>query len=58
MQMTEERIPKMLKTKMERNQLRERPRIRWVDQIRKYVEMRRQKWEEIQENSKWENRDG
>ena len=28
------------------------------DQIRKDIEMREENWEEIQENSKWENRDG
>ena len=28
---------------------RGRPRTRWIDQIRKDIEMRRENWEEIQE---------
>ena len=36
---------------------RGRPITRWIDQIRKDIEMRGGKWEGIQENSKWENRD-
>ena len=33
-------------------------RTRWIDPIRKDIEMRGKNWEEIQENKKWENRDG
>ena len=33
---------------------REDYRTRWIDQIRKDKEMRGGKWEEIQENRKWE----
>jgi hypothetical protein len=52
MRVTEERIPKkMLHTKMKGKQPRERPRSRWIDQIRKDIEIRRGKWEEIKENS-------
>jgi hypothetical protein len=36
---------------------RGRPRTRWIDQIRKDIEMRGENWEAIQENRKWENRD-
>ena len=39
---------------MEGKQTRRRPRIRWIDQIRKYIEVRRWKWEEVQENRKSE----
>ena len=57
--MGEERIlKKMLHTKMEGKPPRGRPRTRWIDQIRKDVEMRGENWEEILENRKWENRDG
>ena len=59
MWMEEERIPqKMLHTKMERKQPRGKPKTRWIDQIRKDIEMRGENWEEIQENRNWENRDG
>ena len=34
-----------------------RPQIRWIDQITKDIEMRRETWEETQENRKWENKD-
>ena len=40
-----------------REKRRGRLRIRWIDQIRTYIEMRGGNWEEIQENRKWENRD-
>ena len=41
MRMEEERIPKkVLHTKMEGKQPRERPRTRWKDQIRKDIELR------------------
>ena len=43
---------------MEGKLLSGRPRIRWIDQIRKDIEKRGKNWEEIQENRKWENRDG
>ena len=32
-------------------------RTRWIDPIRKDIEMRGKNWEEIQINRKWENRD-
>jgi hypothetical protein len=37
---------------------RGRPKTKWIDRIKKDVEMRGENWEEIQDNSKWENRDG
>ena len=43
---------------MERKRPRERPRTRWTDQIRKNIELRGEDWEEMQENRKWENREG
>ena len=47
MRMREERIPKkMLHTKMEEKQPRGRPRTRWLDQIRKDIELRGENWEE------------
>ena len=56
--MREERIfKKMLHIKMEETQGRI-PRSRWIDQIRKDIEMRAENWEDIQENRKWENREG
>ena len=58
MHMGEDRLSKkMLHTKMEEKQPRGRPRTRWIDQIRKDIEKRRENWEVIQENRKWENRD-
>ena len=42
---------------MEGKQPRGRIRTRWIDQIRKDIEKRRENWEVIQENRKWENRD-
>ena len=44
--------------KMERKRPRGRPRTRWIDQIRKNIAMRRENWEETQENKKMENSDG
>ena len=53
----EERIPKKkLPTKMESDQ--QRSRTRWIDKIRRDIELRGENWEEIQENRKWENRSG
>ena len=53
LQMREERIPKkMLHIKIEGKQPRRKHRTRWIDQIRKDIEMRVENWEEIQENSK------
>ena len=43
---------------MEGKRPRERPKTRWIDQIRKDIKMRGENCEEIQENRKWENRDG
>ena len=36
--------------KMERKRPRGRPRTRWIDQIRKNIEMIGENWKEIQEN--------
>ena len=48
MQIGQERIPKkMLHTKLEGKQPRGRPRNRWIDQVRKDIEMRGENWEEI-----------
>ena len=59
MRMREERIPrKKLHRKMEGKRPRSRPRTRWIDRIRKDIEMRGENWEEMQENRKWENRGG
>ena len=59
MGMGKERIPKkMLHIKIKGNRPREKPRTIWIDQIRKDIQMRGENWEEIQENRKWENRDG
>ena len=55
----ERQIPKeMLYTKMEGKLPRGKPQTRWTDEIRKYIQMRGENWEEIQENRKLENRDG
>ena len=43
---------------MEGKQPRGIARTRWIDQIRKDIELRGKKWDKIQENRKWENRDG
>ena len=51
-------LRKFVHTKMEGKRLRGRLRTRWIDQIIKGNEMRGGGWEEIQENKKWENRDG
>ena len=48
----------MLHTKMEGKRPRGRPRTRWIYQIRKNIEIRRENWEKIQENMKWKYRDG
>jgi hypothetical protein len=46
--MREERIPKkMLHIKMKGNLPRGRPKTRWIEQIRKNMEMREKNWEEI-----------
>ena len=37
---------------MEGKQPRGKPETRWMDQIRKGVEMKRENWTEIQENRK------
>ena len=51
---TEEmRIPKKILQKWRKNYQEEDP-----NQIRKDIEIRNENWEEIQENRKWENRDG
>ena len=51
MQLKEERISKkMLHTKIEGKQSRGRPRTRWIDQIRKDLEIRGENWKETQEN--------
>ena len=56
--MGEERIyKKMLHTKMEGKRPLGRPGTRWIDQIRKDIEMRGETWKEIQEIRKWENKD-
>ena len=39
--------------KLEGKRSRGRPRIRWVDHIRKDKEMEGESWEETQENRKW-----
>ena len=44
-------------TQMEGKLPRGRYWTRWTDQIRKDIEIKGAKWEEIQENRKWENRD-
>ena len=48
----------MVQRKMEGKWPRERPQTKWMDQIRKHIEMRGENWEGIQEKRKWENRDG
>ena len=53
MRMGEGKIPKkMLYTKMQGERPRGRSRTRLIDQIRKYIEMRVENWEEIQEKRK------
>ena len=47
------RIPKKILQKWRKNYQEEDP-----NQIRKDIEIRNENWEEIQENRKWENRDG
>jgi hypothetical protein len=57
MLMGKERIPKkLLHTRMEEKQSRGRPN--GYTKIKKYIEMRGENGEEIQENRKWEKRDG
>ena len=48
----------MLHRKIEGKLPRGRPRTRWLDQIRKDIEMRGENWEEIQESRKLENKGG
>ena len=48
----------MLRTKMEGKRPRGRSRTRWLDSIKNDIEMRGENWKEIQENMKWENREG
>ena len=56
--MTGERIfKKMLRTEMKGKLPRERPRTRWIDTIRKDIEIRGKKWEDIKESRNWGNRD-
>ena len=43
---------------MEGKRTRRWLRTTWINQIRKDIEMTEETWEEIQENSKWVNRDG
>ena len=44
-QMTGERIPKkMLHTKMEGKEPKGKPRSRWINQIRKDIDMREENW--------------
>ena len=58
MRMEEERIPtKLLHTKMERKRPR-KTHDKWIDQIRKNLEIRGENQEEMQENRMWENRGG
>ena len=45
---------KMLHTKMGGWRLRRRPKTRGIEQFRKAIQMRRENWEGIQENRKWE----
>ena len=59
MQTRDERIPKkILHTQMEGKRPTGSSRIRWIDQIRKDMEIRGENWEEIQDNRKWKNRGG
>ena len=51
MRMREELIPKNT-LKKERRRPKGRPRSRWIDQIRKYIEMRGDNREEMPESSK------
>jgi hypothetical protein len=44
----------MLHTKIDGKRPRGRSRTRWMDQIRKDIETRRENWVEKQENRKWE----
>ena len=50
-------IKKMLHTKMEGKRPTGRPKTRWIDKIRKDIEMRGENWEEIEEK-RTKNRDG
>ena len=43
---------------MEEKSPRGRPGTKWINQIRKDIETRREIWEEMQENREWENRQG
>ena len=43
--------------KLEEKQPRGKPKTRWIDQIRNYIEIGGENWEEIHENGKWKNRD-
>ena len=47
----------MLNVKMVWKRTRGGPKTKWMDQIRKDIEMRGKNWEETQDNRKWENRD-
>ena len=58
--MREDRMPrKMLHTKLDEKRPRGKPRIRYILQIRKVIEIRGGNWEKkVQENRKWGNRGG
>ena len=43
---------------MEGKRPRGRPKTRWIYQTRKDTEKRGENWEEIQEDRKWDKRDG
>ena len=58
MWMAELRIPKKCYTQKWKENDRGRLRTRQIDHIRKGIEIKGEKWEEIQENRKWGNRNG
>ena len=58
MPMRQDRILNKMLHKIEEKRYGIRARTRWIDQIRKDIEIGGENWKEVQENRKWENRDG